>query len=188
MTTNKSDYEKYKELFPYIQQYQDLATKYNIKDIFQDNGGKYLQLLMILELTTDGAREGNDAADKDGNEYEIKTVNLELQNSFSTHHHMNPTIIAKYRKVDWLFAPFLGINLQVIYKVKPEAMEYYYKKWETKWHATGGKDINNPKVPLKYVMQHGEVIWLRDGLEKFTIPKIVKDPNRVVVHRKKKAS
>lgn len=186
MTTNNNDYQEYIELFPYIQKYQDLATKYNIKDIFQDNGGKYLQLLMILGLTTDGAREGNDAVDKDGNEYEIKTVNLELQRSFSTHHHMNPTIIAKYRKVDWLFAPFLGINLQVIYQVKPDAMEHYYNIWETKWHKTGGKDINNPKVPLKYVMQHGKVIWLREGLEEFTIPKITKDPNRVIVPRKKK--
>ena len=186
MTTEKTDHQEYIELFPYIQKYQALATKYNIKDIFQDNGGKYLQLLMVLELTTNGAREGNDAVDKEGNEYEIKTVNLDLQRSFSTHHHMNPTIIAKYRRVDWLFAPFLGIDLQVIYRVKPEAMEHYYTLWETKWHASKGKDINNPKVPLKFVMQHGQQVWIRDDLEVFTVPKLKKDPNRVIVPRKKK--
>jgi hypothetical protein len=27
-----------------------------------------------------------------------------------------------------------------------------------KLHADGGKDINNPKVPLTYVRQHGELL------------------------------
>lgn len=188
MTTDNPDHQKFLELFPYIRQYQDLATKYNINDIFQDNGGKYLQLMMILGLRTDGAREGNDAVDVDGNEYEIKTVNLELQNQFTTHHHMNPIIIAKYRLVDWFFAPFLGIELKAIYRMKPDAMEPFYEKWETKWHADGGKDINNPKIPLNYVMEHGELIWLPDGETQFVAPKIIKDPNRPAKPRKKRAA
>lgn len=185
MTSDNPDYQKFLELFPYIQQYQELATQYNIKDIFQDNGGKYLQLMMILGLRTDGAREGNDASDVDGNEYEIKTVNLELQNQFTTHHHMNPIIIAKYRQVDWFFAPFFGIELKAIYRMKPNAMEPFYKKWESKWHADGGKDINNPKIPLSFVMEYGELIWLPEGETEFVAPKIVKDPNRPVRKRKK---
>lgn len=55
--------------------------------------------------------------------------------------------------------------------MKPSAMEYYYSKWEKKWHDDGGKDINNPKVPLKYVMEHGEVVWLPEGVEQFTYTK-----------------
>jgi hypothetical protein len=39
-------------------------------------------------------REGNDAVDANGREYELKSVNIELTSAFSTHHHMNPTIIA----------------------------------------------------------------------------------------------
>jgi len=188
MTVDNPDYQKLLELFPYIRQYQSLATKYNIRDIFQDNGGKYLQLMMILGLKTDGSREGNDAVDVDGNEYEIKTVNLELQNQFTTHHHMNPIIIAKYRQVDWFFAPFLGIELMAIYRMKPDAMEPFYKKWEAKWHADSGKDINNPKIPLSYVMAYGELIWLPEGETKFVAPKIIKDPNRPVKQRKRKAA
>lgn len=180
------DYIEFLRLFPAIQEYQKLAEKYKISDIFQDNGGKYVQLLILLGLTTDGAREGNDAIDEDGNEYEIKTLNVGLQRSFTTHHHMNPTIIAKYRKVDWFFAPFLGIDLQVIYRVKPQAMEFYYKQWEDKWNSRGGKDINNPKIPLKYVMEHGDVVWLPEGVEKFVPPKIKKDPNRVIKRRVKR--
>ncbi len=174
----ETDKEKFDRLFPYVRQYQQLASKYNIRDIFQDNGGKYLQLLMILGLNTDGSREGNDAFDAQGNEYEIKTVNAELVHQFSTHHHMNPVIIEKYRKVDWYFAVFKGIELQVIYRLKPDQMEYYYSRWEQKWRNDGGKDINNPKVPLKYVMEHGKLVWLSENLTSFEKPILIDRTSR----------
>lgn len=151
-------------------EYQKLAKKYKIDDIFQDNGGKYVQLLILLGLETTGDREGNDAFDKDGNEYEIKTVNIEKQLQFTTHHHMNPTIIEKYRLVNWYFAAYRSIELQVIYRLTPESLEPFYKKWEDKWHRDGSKDINNPKIPLRYVMDHGEEVWLPKDVKKFETP------------------
>ncbi len=42
------------------QDLQDLATKYGINDIFQDNGGKVLQSLIILGLKLSPGREGNE--------------------------------------------------------------------------------------------------------------------------------
>jgi hypothetical protein len=105
------------------------------------------------------SREGNDARDAAGKEYELKSVNLNRTNQFTTHHHMNPTIIAKYRKVDWIFATYEGIEIRNIYLLTPQAMEAFYTRWETKWHADGGKDINNPKVPLSYVEQHGRLLF-----------------------------
>ncbi len=146
-------------LFPYIQQYQDLASRHGINDIFQDNGGKILQVLLVTGLEVLPGREGNDAKDADGNEFELKSVNIALTKSFSTHHHINPKIIAKYRRVDWVFAVYRGISLLSIYKLAPTDLEYYYAKWEEKWHSSGGKDINNPKIPLKYVMEHGEMLY-----------------------------
>jgi Restriction endonuclease PvuII len=44
-------------LFPYIREFQALATKHGIGDIFQDNGGKLLQLLLITGLKGIGSRE-----------------------------------------------------------------------------------------------------------------------------------
>ena len=129
-------------LFPYIREYQVLASKHGIGDIFQDNGGKLLQLLLITGLKGAGSREGNDAQDKHGREYELKSVNTLLTQSFSTHHHMNPTILAKYRQVDWVFAIYEGIELQSIYLMKPAGLEFYFSKRETKWHESGGRDIN----------------------------------------------
>ncbi|OKH10794.1 restriction endonuclease [Fischerella major NIES-592] len=153
------DLEILELLFPAIQQYQQLASKHGINDIFQDNGGKLLQVLLILGLTVLPGREGNDAIDLDGNEYELKSINIELTKGFSTHHHMNPIIINKYRQVDWIFAIYKNIEIQAIYRLKPPKLEPFYTLWETKWHTDGQKDINNPKIPLKYVVENGELLY-----------------------------
>ena len=146
-------------IFPHIRNYQELAEKHGINDIFQDNGGKLLQVILSTSLEVLPGREGNDAKDSNGNEYELKSVNTLLTKGFSTHHHMNPTIIAKYRKVDWVFAVYEGIELLSIYQITPDQLEPYYKKWEEKWETDGGKDINNPKIPLTYVEEHGKLIF-----------------------------
>ena len=154
------DKEKLDALFPFIRQYQEIASTHGINDIFQDNGGKLLQVILTTSLQVLAGREGNDAKDEDGNEYELKSVNALLTKNFSTHHHMNPTIIAKYRKVDWIFAVYEGIELKSIYILKPHHIEPFYEKWEKKWHDDGGKDINNPKIPLSYVQKNGDLIYL----------------------------
>ncbi len=153
------DLEKMKELFPLIRKYQELASMYGINDIFQDNGGKILQILLVTGLKALPGREGNDAIDEYGQEYELKSVNILLTHSFSTHHHMNPTIIAKYRLVPWIFAVYEGIELRKIYRLEPSDMEHWYTSWESKWHSDGGKDINNPKIPLSYVEKNGKLIF-----------------------------
>lgn len=147
------------ELFPAVRQYQNLASAHGIDDIFQDNGGKLLQVLLTTGLEILPGREGNDAKDAAGKEYELKSVNVLLTKGFSTHHHMNPVIIAKYRLVDWIFAVYEGIELKAIYKLTPNVLEHYYNLWETKWSADGGKDINNPKIPLKFVIENGELLY-----------------------------
>ncbi|MBW4444290.1 MAG: restriction endonuclease [Plectolyngbya sp. WJT66-NPBG17] len=147
------------QLFPAVQRYQELACEHGIDDIFQDNGGKILQVLLVLGLTIIPGREGNDAVDRMGNEYELKSVNIELTRGFSTHHHMNPIIIAKYRRVAWIFAIYKNIELQTIYRLTTEMMEPFYTRWEDKWQSDGGKDINNPKIPLKYVVECGELLY-----------------------------
>ena len=153
------DKEKFDELWPAVEKYQKLAAAHGINDIFQDNGGKLLQVLLITGLKQLPGREGNDAKDDEGNEYELKSVNINLTKSFSTHHHMNPTILAKYRLVDWVFAVYENIKLLEIWQLTPADLEFYYDKWESKWYADGQKDINNPKIPLEYVRDHGRQLY-----------------------------
>lgn len=163
-----SEIDELNRLFPFIRQYQKLAESSNgINDIFQDNGGKLLQVLLITNLKDIPGREGNDAVDDEGNEYELKSVNTKLTKSFSTHHHMNPIIIKKYRRVSWIFAVYEGIELRKIFRLTPEDLEYYYSRWEEKWHTSGGKDINNPKIPLKYVEEHGTLLYEKQEGEPF---------------------
>ncbi len=108
---------------------------------------------------------------RSGNEYELKTVNLLRTDQFTTHHHLNPVIIEKYRKVDWIFATYEAIELKEIYLLKPKAMEYWYERWEKKWNADG--DINNPKVPLLYVKKNGKLLYssVGENLENTLPPK-----------------
>jgi len=159
MIKKHPDIAIFDKLYPSVLKLQELAEKHGINDIFQDNGGKLLQVLLLTGLEVLPGREGNDAKDKNGNEYELKSVNTFLTKSFSTHHHMNPVIIGKYRQVDWIFAVYEGIKLLSIHLLTPADLEPYYSKWEKKWHDDGGKDINNPKIPLKYVLQQGRVIY-----------------------------
>ena len=154
-----SDRAELERLFPYIREYQALANKHGIGDIFQDNGGKLLQTILVLNMKVTGSREGNDCRDQNGHEYELKSVNILLTKSFSTHHHLNPVILKKYRSVNWYFSVYEGIELQAIYYMKASQLEPWFKKQERKWHLDGGKDINNPKIPVDFVRQHGRRVY-----------------------------
>ncbi len=157
-----SDTDLLNELLPPIQAYQQLAEKHGINDIFQDNGGKLLQVLLLTNLKNIPSREGNDAVDEEGNEYELKSVNAKLTRSFSTHHHLNPVILKKYRQVRWMFAVYEGIEIREIYRLSSVQLEPFFSKWEKKWHNDGGRDINNPKIPLSYVRTVGELVYRRE--------------------------
>ena len=162
------DKKELDRLYPVIREYQKLAFKHGINDIFQDNGGKLLQVILILGIKVKPGREGNDAVEpSSGLEFELKSVNTDLTKSFSTHHHVNPTILDKYRKVDWIFAVYCGIELQCIYIVTPKKLEFYFSQWDAKWKlANKGiassdikKDINNPKIPVKFVVDNGTLLY-----------------------------
>lgn len=153
------DIATFNELYESVLGLQELADKHGVHDIFQDNGGKLLQVLLLTGLEALPGREGNDARDATGQEYELKSVNILRTKSFSTHHHINPGIIAKYREVQWIFAVYEGIKLLSIYRLTPTDLELFYARWELKWHNDGGKDINNPKIPLRYVEEHGELVY-----------------------------
>jgi transcriptional regulator with XRE-family HTH domain len=149
---------EFARLFPYIRQFQAMASRQGIDDIFQDNGGKLLQALVVLRLQRLERREGNDAVDDQGREYELKTVNIRLTQSFSTHHHLNPEILKKYRTVEaWFFSIYEDIELREIYRMTPAQLEPYFGKWEDKWRP--GRDLNNPKIPVKFVQQEGTLVY-----------------------------
>jgi hypothetical protein len=161
------DLARLEALLPTIRQYQSLASEHGIDDVFQDNGGKLLQVLLVTGLKVIAGREGNDAVDEHGQQYELKTVNVLKQRQFTTHHHLNPGIIAKYRQVPWIFAVYEAIEIVAVYRVEPADLEPFFAKWEAKWHADGSKDINNPKISLKHVEAVGTLIYSTTPPQKF---------------------
>lgn len=161
------DCDALEELLPHVRRLQELAERHGVPDIFQDNGGKLLQLALVTGLKLLRSREGNDAVDVTGKEYELKTVNIRYaarrkqKPQFTTHHHLNPTIIAKYRLVNWLFAVYDGIELSQIYFMSAHQLEGLFTAWELKWQNDGCRDINNPKIPMRFVVENGVLIYPR---------------------------
>lgn len=153
------DKEELEKLQKHLNDYQAIATKYGIDDIFQDNGGKVLQLISILGLKTLPGREGNDAVDGYGNQYELKTRNVSKTKYYTTNHHLNFDTISKYRKVDWIFAEYAGINLVRIYWMHPTQLSEIFDAWEAKLRNNGNLSINNPKISAKYVSENGKLLY-----------------------------
>ena len=174
----RSVFERMQNAFEKVQELQKLAKEYGIADIFQDNGGKVLQVLIMLGLKISPGREGNDALDDEGNEYELKTVNYALTTQISTHHHLNKEILDKYRKVKaWYFAIYEDIELWEIWKVPPSQLEELFRHWEIVIDQTG-KELNNPKIPLWFVQTGGESIYRnpdKPAVPRAKKPRIIKE-------------
>jgi hypothetical protein len=155
-------YAEIESLWPGVQKLQKLAEHYGIKDIFQDAGGKLLQLLIAIGLDIVPGRTGADAKDRMGNEYEIKTIDLSGKtNGFSTNHHVTETTISKYSKRRWIFAMYDRITLQEAYMVTPNELEPLFRKWR-KTLQDGATHINNPKIPVDLIREVGIVMYLKD--------------------------
>jgi len=155
----RSDIERLNAAFKGIREAQLLADEYGINDILQDNGGKVLQVLILLGLRISPGCEGNDAVDDEGNEYELKTINRSLRKNagITTHHHLNKDILNKYRLVKaWFIAIYEGVELKEIYKISPQELEPLFQQWEQKVEKIG--PINNPKIPMRYVRK-GERVY-----------------------------
>lgn len=158
----QSDLKRLQAAFTGLREMQRLADEYGVNDILQDNGGKVLQVLILLGLRISPGREGNDAIDAEGHEYELKTINRSLRKNagITTHHHLNKGIIAKYRAVKaWYIAIYEGIELKEIWKVLPEQLEELFAAWEAKVEVAG--PLNNPKIPMRYV-RRGQLVYSSD--------------------------
>lgn len=58
----------------------------------------------------------------------------------------------------WIFAFYDGILLTEIYRLEAKDLEPLFASWEAKWNLNR-RDINNPKIAVKFVRQHGELIF-----------------------------
>ena len=137
---------------------QDMAEEYGISNIFQDNGAEILQQLIYLNMKAVPGREGNDGVDANGCEWEMKSLDISKGNAgLTTNHHLNAAIIEKYRTVPWSVAIYDGIHLKKIYVVGNEQLQPLFARWEEQLQTVAS--INNPKIPLAYIEEHGILIY-----------------------------
>lgn len=144
----------------------ELAKKFGIHDIFQDNGAKILQTLVFAGLDPINKRAGNDAHD-DQFEYELKTANEELVSSFSTHHHLTKPILDKYRSVKWIFSIYSNSELREIWIMDPVNLKKYFDRWEPRIAERG--HLNNPKIPFSFVRKNAKLAMSRDDCERYRL-------------------
>ncbi len=155
---HKKKIERLENLWANLQALADMCKEYGIEDMLQDNGLKVMQQLVYLNMDFLPGREGNDSVSNSGTEWEMKSVNILLTSGFSTNHHTNHDIIAKYRKVPWSFAIYEGITLKEIYVMTPKKLEPIYQHWE-ELLKDGRSHINNPKISVKFVRENGLKVY-----------------------------
>jgi hypothetical protein len=159
---HKEKIKRLEALWSNLHGLSDMCKEYGIEDMLQDNGLKVMQQLVYLNMNFLPGREGNDSISSSGTEWEMKSVNILLTKSFSTNHHTNMDIIAKYRKVPWSFAIYEDITLKEIYVMAPKQLEPIYTHWENMLNE-GRSHLNNPKIPVKFVRENGIKVYPIDS-------------------------
>ena len=150
------------------------ATAHNIHNVFDDGGYKELLILTLFGLRKLD-REGDDAEDAQGRRYEIKTVARVSSRgarkrslSITTEHTLTIPNIQRYRRSGlWVIAVFDQAKPEAIYQIAPDKLEPYFAAWEQQLtrqeqlRAAGSAPphLNNPKIPLWFVEQHGLRVW-----------------------------
>ena len=155
---------------------QRIASEHGIHNVFADNGYQELVLLTLFGLRK-LRREGNDAEDPEGRQYELKTVARISSDGIpkrslgvTTEHTLTYANIERYRNAHlWIVAVFAQSTPELIYQITPQALEPFFLKWERQLHdqdPTGDIErnhINNPKIPLGFVRQNGALVWPEGG-------------------------
>jgi hypothetical protein len=155
---------------------QAAASLRGIHNVFDDGGYKELLMLSLFNLRKLD-REGDDAEDAAGRRYEMKTVARVSSSgkrkpslSITTEHTLTQANIDRYRATFlWIVAVFDQAQPEVIYEISPSELEPYFAQWEAQLarqgQPVGGAQnhMNNPKIPLRFIAEHGAQVWPRVG-------------------------
>ena len=162
---HKNRIEYFENLWSRLSDIEELAQHdYDIGDLAQDNNLKLLQTLVLFDFNNQAGREGSDAIDRYGHNWELKTCNSLLVSGFSTNHHTNYQRIEQFRQERWLFSIYEGINLIDVYAMSPAVLEPYFTSWERKIDLLAqtndaNPSINNPKISIRFVRQNGLQVY-----------------------------
>jgi hypothetical protein len=137
-----------------------IGDRNGVTNLTQDNGFRVLLIALALNIGVLGGRNGNDLRDSTPWQFELKTCSLENKNPcFGTHHHLDRDRIEKYRDAGFIFAVFSKGKPVCAWVVHPDALAFYFDKWE-KSLFEGEKDHHNNRfISINYVREVGTVIY-----------------------------
>jgi hypothetical protein len=144
------------------------ANKVGIRNVFVDNGYPTLVLCSLFGLRAIPGKQGDDAVDEEGRTFELKTVNrlngVGLTRSslpgVCTEATLTEKVIDRYRQsTGWVIGVFEGHHLKEVWQVASGAFEPQYRKWVELLRAKPGTDLNNPKIPFKFVKRVGQLVY-----------------------------
>lgn len=139
-----------------------VANEKGIYHVFEDGGFRTLLLTTFFGLTVSEGKLGCDATDAAGRRYELKTVNLldsmgrekKGDPGITTAHSLRQSNLDAYRRVDvWVIATFRGNTPVEAWHVETSALEPWFSEWEREIAVRG--TLNNPKIPLRFIAEHG---------------------------------
>jgi Restriction endonuclease PvuII len=147
----------------HVGELQKRAAPYGILDIASDNNIKTLQIYETVEiLRSFKSRMGNDAYDPAGNEYELKTLDVDGK-YIRTSHGLTVDIIERYRGAHWLVGRFDSNKLIELYYCCPKEFEDFFQKCETKLNETKKDSLNDPPITFKTIQTYGTLIFTVDS-------------------------
>lgn len=157
--------------------FEQFAGKYGITDIYTDNNIKQLQQAIYLDLRLNNSRTSFDAFDREGNFWELKSLNINSsRKEFSTSRHLTLEILERYTQCFWAFSVYDQTELEAIYVMPSHSLYPYFYKWDIELER--GRYLNNPKISLAYVREHGIKVYDR-------ITDMILDPIRVLQNKEK---
>lgn len=138
---------------------EDFARQYGIKDIYSDSNIKQLQQTLYLGLDYIKGRNSYDAVDRTGHYWELKSLDITgSQKAFSTCSRMSREVCARYAaNCRFGFSIYDTTDLQQIYVMDSPMLKPLIDKWSKK--LLEKKHLNNPKIPLSFVKEHGYKIF-----------------------------
>lgn len=159
---------------------EEAANERGIFNVFDDGGYRTLLLVTMFGLTKPRGRLGDDAMDRFGKSFELKTINLITTTGtertsypgVTTEHTLRLKNLARYRATSiWLIGVFRGNVPLEIWELRSALLKPYYAYWESKIAASRGGEINNPKIPFAFVAEKG-IRHVVAGTEHIPRPKL----------------